>query len=114
MTNAELNLSLAKLVYKGFEPYQDPFGDDVHLWRELPSGQELNLVRNYLNNWNDLMPLVVEHEIELRTAGMFAGTGLGWSAFHNPANQGKTLSTLNDNPQIALVECLIKVLEAKQ
>ena len=67
---------------------------------------------DYCNNWNDLMPLVIKYNLsrtfmqEDETHDVFA-----------PANQGLTsdgnlLETNNKNPQKALVECLIKVLES--
>ncbi len=47
-------------------------------------------VPNYYYNWNDLMPLVFEH-----------GVNIGF------------LSTMHENPQHALADCLLKVLEER-
>ncbi len=55
---------------------------------------------DYCNSWDDLMPLVVEHNISFNC---YAQTN-EWHAFVFP------VGTNNENPQRALAECLLKVL----
>jgi len=57
------------------------------------------------NNWNDLMPLVVEHQI------MYIVVDYGFVAFkHLLEIDGDNCEATNKNPQRALAECLLKVL----
>ena len=105
MTNAELNLAIAKLVY----PDRNWFNDNgmiIHASRGV-------IIRFDFNNWNDLMPLVVEHEIQLETVAMYVGNDCGWTACWTESVY-KEITVTDDNPQRALAECLLKVLEAKQ
>ena len=101
MTKAELNLAIAKLVYpdaevkgKGklvLEFYEDGWEGP---WSVKP-------VPNYCNNWNDLMPLVVEYGIDFCYSNVsdkwYATDGNGYAR--------------HINPQRALAECLLKVLQ---
>jgi len=64
------------------------------------------------NNWNDLMPLVVENKISLDW------DSFNWAAFQNEFyKDGEFFDSgyqvILINPQRALAECLLKVLEAK-
>ena len=61
------------------------------------------LVPDYCNSWNDLMPLVVKYRISLFDAGLDT-----WQAYWNDFTK-----ETQDNPQIALVDCLIRVLEGE-
>ena len=104
MTNAELNLAIAKLVY----PDRNWFNDNgmiIHASRGV-------IIRFDFNNWNDLMPLVVEHQIELVCNVGWNDDGSDmWEGCHAP--QGEIALTSGNNPQRALAECLLKVLEEK-
>lgn len=57
-------------------------------------------VVNYCNSWNDLMPLVVEHKINIHSR-----TTNDWSAWSS------VFAGINENPQRALAECLFLVLQ---
>ena len=68
---------------------------------------------DYCNSWNDLMPLVVEHEITLYEPNQ-AGTWPNWNAVKFfPALGVEDIQVLNESPQRALAECLLKVLTNK-
>ena len=106
MTNAELNLAIAKLIYP----------DDLVEYEEIAfcnDGERAIVVtqgisKDYCNNWNDLMPLVVEHRIELNY-----DHNKGWWFVGYETNEMPCESEYTENPQIALAECLLKVLKAK-
>lgn len=93
MNNTERNLTLAKLI--------NPMLDGT-------------LVPDYCNNWNDLMPLVVEHEIDLYKCvdGAWEAQIIDMTSFNSPCD--KTICAKHKNPQRALAECLLQVLESKQ
>ena len=63
---------------------------------------------DYCNNWGDLMPLVVEYNINWGKAWM--GDKQGYVGVSSDG----IATELCDSPQIALVDCLIKVLESKE
>lgn len=58
------------------------------------------------NNWNDLMPLVIEHKIQLKRSSL----GL-WIA-NLKGNVGESW-VMDKTPQRALAECLLKVLQGE-
>ena len=60
---------------------------------------------NYCENWNDLMPLIVRHGIDLN----FIYTTGDWLAI----KAGDSLKAEHINPQVALVNCLLLVLRSK-
>lgn len=65
------------------------------------------------NNWNDLMPLVIEHKISLDW------DSFSWAAFQAAFHKdgeflGSGYETTLINPQRALAECLLKVLPGEQ
>lgn len=69
------------------------------------------MLPDYCNNWNDLMPLVIEHSIQLDTS---------YDNGKHTAYHGKGMMFFqcdfvshNKNAQRALAECLLKVLESK-
>ena len=98
MTNEELDLRIARLV--GLGVYKDKINGN---WYCMKGGTINNPIPKYSTNWNDLMPLVVEHRINFYrdTKGRFC------------AYTKKDINAYNNNPQRALAECLLKVLEAK-
>ena len=70
MTEAELNLNIARLAYPDYVCDQDSHGwvaiKKPHPEKAVHLGGGLIIPSvNYCNNWNDLMPLVVEHGIGL-------------------------------------------------
>lgn len=87
LSNFELNKAIAKL-----RGYNDAWLDQ-------------HGAPDYCNNWNDLMPLVVEHEISFYP---ILGGGYG-AEFYSETTGDNCIS--NDNPQRALAECLLKVLQ---
>ena len=97
MTDFELNKAIAEaLELKIIEWYDGQF---------TVNKDGLHTKVDYCNNWNDLMPLVVEHRIELRELS----PSIWWHAFHARSGfEGK-----DENPQRALALCLLKVLESK-
>lgn len=101
MTNEELNLAIAKLVYPQFDFRYGDFASEVVGY--LPNTNCWQVEKDYCNNWNDLMPLVVEHEITLA----WDYVDKNWNAWT------ETSDVYTNNPQRALTECLLKVLEAK-
>ena len=58
MTDKELTTAIATLVFKGTEWKVGEFGGDVLIYHS-----HINYIVDYCNNWNDLMPLVVEHKL---------------------------------------------------
>ena len=96
MTKAELNLAIAKLVYPEYaEDMLEVAG--FARW-------EVSIGIGFFDykDWNDLMPLVVEHGIE-----MYPVSSDTWSVWG-----GKT-NVKDKDPQRALAECLLKVLQEK-
>ena len=108
MTNAELNLAIAKLVYPDAIHYRKDSVGDLYAFY----GNGVMLKCPDCNNWNDLMPLVVEHKICL-CPEYFSDTGYTgkWDAEFDDC--GFAVISNDDDPQRALAECLLKVLEAK-
>ena len=100
LSEYEVNRDIAYLVIKGNR--RIVMADCYRVW-ETFEGKVLNEL-DYCNNWNDLMPLVVEHKIQLRTWGD------KWFATERSRH---IHSAAYENPQRALAECLLLVLEAK-
>jgi hypothetical protein len=73
--------------------------------RCLTAGGDYIDLPDYCNNWNDLMPLVIEHEIAFNPIDRPA---LFWVAGSNSYHPTK-----NKIPQRALAECLFLVLQEK-
>lgn len=105
----ELNKSIAMALY--------PDAEVTHFNSKKPSVFIKNpnhsdlpwvQVKDYYNNWNDLMPLVVERGIHLIYQ---SGTGK-WKAFtyYSDGEFYEDYEIFNENPQHALAECLLKVL----
>jgi hypothetical protein len=61
--------------------------------------------RNYCTNWNDIMPLAVEHEISL----MKYNNQNGWMAIRSAPPVA--IYSINQSPQRAIACCLILVLQ---
>lgn len=68
---------------------------------------------DYCNNWNDLMPLVIEHGIDLYH-WQISGSWKALAFTYLPDGEfNQEFQTLNKNPQRALAECLFLVLQEK-
>ena len=100
MNDLELSIKLAKLIYPECVVYTQNSKARV----QVADGDDFYFD---FNNWNDLMPLVIEHKISLIAGVNFTG----WIA-DDFDGKGK-YQVENENPQRALAECLLKVLEAK-
>ncbi len=70
-------------------------------------GQRVVRLPDYCNNWNDLMPLVVEYGVTLYRTSRRDGWLAVWDC-----GIGE-ISIANENPQRALAECLFLVLQEK-
>lgn len=81
------------------------FNDDGSRYDELFPG--------YCNSWNDLMPLVVEYSIqffESRASGDWYAT----KYLSDDIKEAECIQVRSDNPQRALAECVLRVLQEKQ
>ena len=101
MTDAELNLAIAKLVYLDEEITTIGDSDAVEIYRFRGLSK---FTFDYCNNWNDLMPRVVKHG--------------HWFYVDSKISELEANCTVyrvehNGNPQRALAECLLKVLQEK-
>jgi hypothetical protein len=69
---------------------------------------------NYCENWNDLMPLVIQYRINL----CYDMTNDRWIASKTNTDGidcfWEDFNTSNTDPQRAYCECLLKALEAKK
>ena len=101
----ELTMAIAKLVYgKEFVREEErAFGKiDIIV-------QKVQIV-DYYNNMNDLMPLVIEHGISL----VFRDDGDCDAYVPNDYAMFVHISVINKDPQRALAECLLIVLQSKR
>ncbi|MBL4664289.1 MAG: hypothetical protein JKY22_12230 [Flavobacteriaceae bacterium] len=103
MTDFELNINKGIAEYLGYEVSH--CGESCnHYFMQDKKGSWKALI-DYCNNWNDLMPLVVEYEISLQFRDH---SSLDTRAYHKTG-----VWKANENPQRALAECLLKVLQSK-
>lgn len=109
LNDFELNRTIAELLYPDARDFNHVNKSDVLLHR----GRIVPYVFNYCNNWNDLMPLVVEHLSAFWKAGDLSNHYSGkWNAAY-----GCVLSPMvkwSNSPQRALAECLLLVLQDKK
>ncbi len=105
LTDAEINLAIAELVYLEKDYPELVLGDDMGTFRD-----EHGFLRwfeyNYYNNWSDLMPLVDKYGIG------FEKVCFGEDTPYFVA-RGALAMVGNKNLQHALADCLLKVLEEK-
>jgi len=95
MTNPEIDLAIELLVNPEFQHAWDKKGHDRYWVAEcLP---------RYTRSWGMLMPLIIEHEISL----VYNFSDGNWDGIGD-------LNTSNHNPQRALAECLLLVLQSKK
>ena len=111
LSDHELNRRVAKLLYPLatiYKPKELKCGVCIHHSSDCDPSLPWILNVDYCNNWNDLMPLVVNYKIDLE----FSEAGLTATLFEIEA------TTFDENydtvkiPQRAIVECLLKVLES--
>lgn len=93
LSDLELDLEIAKLLY--------PNQPDGWYNAFMRSGNG-----DYCNNWNDLMPLIVEHGIDL---GFLACSRVYAARLYDDVD----VFSLNENPKRALAECLFLALQEK-
>jgi hypothetical protein len=98
----KLNILIAELI--GFDVRGQSQTEDSKVWLY----QESRYV-DYCNNWNDLMPLVVEYKICLIRTNEY---GDKWCADPNMDDFDSVRVVLKDAKR-ALAECLLQVLIAK-
>lgn len=106
MIDYELNKAIAELVYPNneFERYARGKSNSVCL---LDEPTEFQTIVNYCESWESLMPLVVEHGIDLKHPNNKRHTYLIGNNTPFPIRCDK-------NPQRALAECLLQVLRDKK
>jgi len=106
MTNAELNLAIARLLYPDAEivlSIESPLlGADKYVLKH--DDRCYQHIPNYSNNWNDLMPLVVEHKITLQ----WDNEDMLWDVYGV-----RTECKASKDPQLALAKCVLAVLQEK-
>ena len=118
-SNYDRNLRLAELVALSTGQRVDVYGLTVSLQTLDNIGKELITYRtvDYCNNWNDLMNLVIQHGISLEYDKVYPeelAEDCNWNAYQGESESPYEIYVTNTNPQIALVDCLISVLEAKE
>jgi hypothetical protein len=105
LTKFDLNKAIAEQL-KALNVYKGRDGQIIYT-SDVP---------RYCNNWNDLMPLVVEHKIDLEfadidvTEEIVRAQGFIWDG----GDITHHYEVINKSPQRALAECLLKVLENKK
>jgi len=91
MNNFELNKAITEILHPAEWEY----------WRKV----------DYCNNWNDLMPLVVEHGINIMIHRN--GDASAYQYVYDGDEDTPSTQSINKNLQRALAECLYLVLLAK-
>lgn len=109
MTNQERNIRLAELL--GYNVQVDFSTASEHYTMENENG--LFPLTSWAENWSEIMPLVVEHKISLSTR-IDISTWFGEQRGSLSDVNYKSIIECDIDPRIALVDCLISVLEAKQ
>ena len=95
ITKDDLNKAIAELAFPNWFDWKNDL--------VIPD----NKIKSFnLENWNDLMKLVVEHGISLRQ----------WADKKWTSDSSTLISTtcINKDPQMALALCLYEVLKAKE
>jgi hypothetical protein len=113
-TIAEKNLRIAELVYPEHRCTRYGESGAINLYTFFNhTNDKNNYVKtvDHYNNWNDLMPLVVEHGIDLiQYNDKWKALGFVY------ADDGEfeiDCEVILEDPQHALADCLLQVLEAK-
>lgn len=115
MNDFELNKAIAEALGINLEPDSEykSHGEisSCVMWYEGKTYHSAN----YCNNWSDLMPLVVEYGIAFGQINSIESEVKYFQAgrWTIPFRKMKPYTCESTNPQRALAECLLKVLEAK-
>ena len=113
MTNAALNRAIAELHRSHIKWRSDHKTDAAYV--NYQGTNTVCTMVNYTNNWSDLMPLIIEHDISLLhgagTKEWRASTQSRWRVTEEES--WHVLYSTNKSPQIALATCLLEVLRAK-
>ena len=118
MTNQEINKRIAELYLPCDYIVTDDIIDLVSTVTKLGAhGQPYEVVEKYgefnpAENWNHLMPLVIQHNIShYRPKEIDSDI---WIASKYNAIKQEIIEAFHFSPQMALCMCLIKVLEAEK
>lgn len=110
LTDLELNIRIAKSLglFQGHQAgVETATVGDVLCWYD-----ERRVIHrcheDYIDNWNNLMPLVVEHDLTYDETG---GVFYAYKYVYN--NTDKDFCCESEFLQRALAECLLKILESK-
>ncbi len=106
MNVAEKNKRIAELVYPDFLIGMPNASGSIPIIDTTSVRNFPDLVVDYYNNWNDLMPLVDKYGI----SSVYNEVGGTWDIFDG-CNQVFLLDV--ENLQHTLADCLLKVLEEK-
>ncbi len=107
LSDDELTFSIAKIIHVcgGVEKRKD---GSVFI-----ATASINPIKvDYLNNWNDLMPLVIEHDIEFFRCSHFNNKSKEYQAFCANPDISENEAT-NCKLERAYAECLLQILIAK-
>ncbi len=116
LTKAETNLAIAEHVFPKYRLELSRNGEGVNVYTSSNHTNDRNLyvcTVDYYNNWNCLMPLIIEHDIERRiwyasnrdsTRYTKASSSTWFSAIGH-------VTVYDVDPNIALAKCLLLVLE---
>ena len=83
--------------------------EKLGLLYEYENGKADGSSLDYCNNWNDLMPLVIEHKICL--SNLYDQTD--WAGIYFDEKGYQRIVVISKIPKRALAECLLKVLTNK-
>jgi hypothetical protein len=110
--NAMIDLEINKLLTEllGFKVEKHSIVDIGSIWCVVGSDNGLNRLANYCTNWNDIMPLAVEHDIIYGRVICPAGSG---AAYYAKQIDGDIITSYEPTPQRAIACCLILVLQDK-
>ena len=106
MTNAELNKSIAELVYPQMDVHTK-LGNNAAYFDNETRGWSVN----YCNNMNDLMPLVFGYKLNLIRRR--DGSGCAYQYIYDGDDDIASIQAHDKDPQLALAKCLLLVLQAK-
>ena len=95
MTDAEINLAIAKIEYPN-DSWSMTHGDGV----ARVAGQDL-IVKDYCNNWSDIGPIIDREKIDL--------TYLGYYKVWLAANQDDSNKEQAETPTKAAALCYLKM-----
>jgi len=112
MTDLELNQAISEALGWKLKPnfsLNNKSESKVYLLYEgLTNGKHAPYTFDY-NNWNDLMPLVVEYGIQYKRTHIHRAKAIISNTLTNNS-YSVIVKTSSDNPQRTLAECLLEVL----